>query len=95
VTDLVTDLVILTGSPGSGKTTVDGLVARRHPRSVHLHTDDFWHFIARSAVLPSLPGADCWVNGPAARLPRGGAIDLAHVESLYTDNGLWESVFGS
>jgi len=54
----VTDLVILTGSPGSGKTTVDGLVARRHPRSVHLHTDDFWHFIARSAVPPSEPGAD-------------------------------------
>ncbi|MFC8732247.1 hypothetical protein ACFT5B_07310 [Luteimicrobium sp. NPDC057192] len=54
----MTDLVIRTGSPGSGKTTVARLVARRYPRSVRLRTDDFWHFIARGAFPPSEPGAD-------------------------------------
>jgi len=49
----------------------------------------------RAFASAGLPGADWWVNGPADRLPRDGAIDLAQVESLYTDNGLWESVFGS
>jgi len=37
----VTPLVLLTGPPGAGKTTVGGLLARRFPRGVHLEGDVF------------------------------------------------------
>jgi len=54
----MTDVLILTGSPGSGKSTVARLLAQRSPRCVLLHTDDFWHAIVRGGVAPYLPEAD-------------------------------------
>lgn len=51
-------VVIISGPPGAGKSTVASIFARRHPRSVHLHTDDFWHFIVAGAIPPHLPESD-------------------------------------
>lgn len=52
------EILILTGAPGSGKTTVAEVMARQ-PGSpkVHLHSDDFWHFIKNGAIAPYLPEA--------------------------------------
>lgn len=48
-------LIVITGAPGAGKTTIARMVADRFAHSVHLHADDFWHFIRRGAIAPYLP----------------------------------------
>lgn len=51
-------VIVLTGPPGSGKTTTSRQLAVRYDRAVHLHTDDFWHAIVSGAVPPWLPESD-------------------------------------
>ncbi|WP_219464758.1 AAA family ATPase [Nonomuraea rhizosphaerae] len=48
------EVVIVSGPPGAGKSTVARLLADAVTPSVHLHTDDFWGFIRRGAVAPYL-----------------------------------------
>lgn len=45
-------VLILTGSPGSGKTSVAGVLAQRFSRSVHIEADVFWHFIKGGYTEP-------------------------------------------
>jgi predicted kinase len=53
------EVLILTGPPGSGKTTVAaGLAQMPGSSKVHLHSDDFWHFIKHGAIAPYLPESD-------------------------------------
>ena len=47
----------VTGPPGAGKTTVARLHANWLSPSVHLHSDDFWHFIKQGWIAPYLPQA--------------------------------------
>ncbi len=50
-------VVIITGSPGTGKSAISSIAAGKSEleRSVHLHTDDFYHYLSKGAVPPHLP----------------------------------------
>ncbi|MFD7919783.1 AAA family ATPase [Streptomyces sp. NPDC059740] len=50
-------VIVLTGPPGAGKSTVAHLLADHLPHSVHLHSDDFWRYIKRGWIAPYLPEA--------------------------------------
>ncbi len=53
----VGSVLILTGPPGSGKSTVARLVAERLDRSVHLESDLFVRWIVGGYVEPWLPAS--------------------------------------
>lgn len=48
-------VLILTGAPGSGKTTVARLLAAKAERAVHLEADQFFHFIQSGYIEPWKP----------------------------------------
>lgn len=45
-------ILVITGPPGAGKTTISRLVAETVDPSVHLEGDVFWHFIRRGYIEP-------------------------------------------
>ncbi|MFI8505094.1 AAA family ATPase [Streptomyces sp. NPDC085524] len=51
-------VIVVTGPPGAGKSTVAALLADHLTPSVHLHSDDFWSCIKQGGVPPYLPEAD-------------------------------------
>lgn len=51
-------VLILTGPPGVGKTTVAAILARRAERAVHLEADRFFFFIRSGFIEPWDPASD-------------------------------------
>ncbi len=54
-TDSVGSLLIVTGPPGAGKSTIAAELANQSPSSVLVHGDDFFGFLAAGAIEPWLP----------------------------------------
>lgn len=50
-------IIVITGSPGTGKTTTAAVIAEQSDleKSVHMHTDDFYHYLSKGAIPPHLP----------------------------------------
>ena len=53
-------IIIITGSPGTGKSTTSTIVAKKSEmeKSVHMLTDDFYHYLSKGAIPPHMTGAD-------------------------------------
>jgi predicted kinase len=51
-------VIVLTGPPGAGKSTVSRGLAAGFARAVHLRTDDFWRAIVAGAIPPYRPESD-------------------------------------
>ena len=49
--------LVFSGNPGTGKTTTASIVAKESnmDKSVHMHTDDFFHYLSKGAIPPHLP----------------------------------------
>lgn len=45
-------IIVITGAPGTGKTTTASVVAKESDleKSVHMHTDDFYHYLSKVAI---------------------------------------------
>lgn len=50
-------IIIITGSPGTGKSTTSAIIAKESSmeKSVHMHTDDFYNYLSKGAIPPYLP----------------------------------------
>lgn len=81
------EIVILSGHPGSGKTTLAGRLALEPgvPK-VHLHTDDLWGYIKTGCIPPWLPES----HAQNTMIMRIGA-DIA---ATYARNGYGVAVDG-
>jgi predicted kinase len=53
-------IVIISGPPGAGKSTVSRILAEKSPyeRAAHIHTDDFYGYIRKGFIKPWMPGAE-------------------------------------
>ncbi|MCB8819774.1 AAA family ATPase [Microvirga rosea] len=78
------EILIVTGTPGSGKTTAANSIAQLSGSpKVHLHSDEFWHFIKAGSIPPWHPEAHRQnatvidvLAGAAARYAKGGYFVL-------------------
>lgn len=46
-------IIVITGAPGTGKTTTASVVAKESDleKSVHMHTDDFYHYLSTVSAV--------------------------------------------
>jgi adenylate kinase family enzyme len=80
-------VLILTGAPGAGKSTVADLLTRGERRAVHLHTDDFYdRYIKGGYVLPWRPESQAQ-NETVSRV-------LAAAAFTFAEGGYWVVIDG-
>ena len=83
------EVVIVSGPPGSGKTTVSAALASGCERGVHLESDWFFRFIRSGFVAPWLPGAHS---------QNATVMDVAaDAAAAYADAGyavVWDGIVG-
>jgi predicted kinase len=80
-------VLILTGSPGAGKTTTARTLVERWERAVHLESDHFFHFIRSGYVEPWRPES-AEQNEVVMRIVAGAAAAYASAGYLTVVDGI-------
>ena len=70
-------LLILTGPPGAGKSTVGAIIASRSPRSACIHSDWFWTTIVSGHIPPWERAADAQ-NRAVIRAAAAAGVRMAN-----------------
>jgi hypothetical protein len=86
---LVPSIIVITGPPGAGKTTVAQSLAQRFERSVLIEGDAFFGFLERGSSEPWTPEAD-YQNDVVIRA--GASAAGQYVNGGYTT--VYEGVVG-
>jgi len=83
-------LTIVTGAPGTGKTTVARLLAQASPRGLHIPSDVFYGFPA-DPVPPHLPESRAQNTAMIAAMTRAAATFAAHGYDVFLEGiiGPW------
>lgn len=76
----MTSLLVVTGPPGAGKSTVAGLVSKHYHASVLVDGDAFFAFLDQGAIAPWLPEA----HGQNEVVTRAAAAAAGRFAAVYT-----------
>ena len=80
----MSDIVLITGPPGSGKTTIASRVAKHFPKSLHIQVDHLREMMVNGLALPDTG----WTEeaNRQFQLARSTATSMAN---LYADQGVF------
>lgn len=78
-------VVIVTGPPGSGKSSVAEALCERYDRTVHIEGDAFFGFIRMGLVKPWLPESDHQNRMIARAIARAAATYARELYAVFID----------
>src|SRR5258707_6581095 len=77
------DILILTGPPGAGKTTVAEALADRYDRVAHIEVDTLRHFVTPTGYVPPSRGGVAWERQNALAVRNASSLAANFIAEIY------------